>query len=830
MSICRKAVATALATLLLSSVFSLTFGSQPASAGWWEDNFEVHGFLTSKAYFRTPGFRERPELTSWRTELNLEWEARLYDNMDTRVAVYGVVRPIYEAIYDIQDDCFGDDIDQDFFDTFGVGAANAEASGRGDDVMLAAGGTGSAGCQIEGELTTVAADTGSLFGFGPTAAVFIDNKVFFGGVPATWEAVGPNQGKSGGNATIETYQGFAGATLDGRVQGIGTLNPGAGLVLASLGMAGEEGGIGAAIADGDPVAINNSWAPLNFGFGGGISDRGSYEHAPVDINRRQSNLQFECGDNAHPWCFVRELYIEFEHKETFVRLGKQQIVWGKTDAFRLQDRINPLDFGYHSIWADLEERRIPQLALDVIHSFGNVGMFQDVSLEFVWVFDRFLPVQVGQCGEPYAFTGACEARADAGGHQLFNVSFAGVTDDVQHWKFSNTEPGVRLEFRIPKPSIAFSLSAFWTHQDIPVLKAQNHYSTDNPNSAMFLFLQGLGFGGIPGLGALGVAFDPFARNAPVEGVRANGEVATISRPLAGSSLETMNNTYLGQFQAVAAAACGGLAPSAVGACFTANSLDLAALPWTASEFTLEYPRVLTIGGSIDYQIPGIDTILRFELSYDFDRQFSDSSEQDYQSESDFFQLSIGLDRSTFIPFLNRNRTAFLSFQTFIAHITDYEDGSGHDNGMIDYETNVISTFFMENYWRNDTIILTTVAAVDWNAGAWTIFPRLRYVLNENWFFDIGVNLIWGNRRSHDIANLCPDGTLGNPGADGLLGTGDDGAGCNIFDPSTWQAGTWQNWVENFQRSARSPFFGQESFADKFYQARDEVWFGFTYQW
>jgi hypothetical protein len=104
------------------------------------------------------------------------------------------------------------------------------------------------------------------------------------------------------------------------------------------------------------------------------------------------------------------------------------------------------------------------------------------------------------------------------------------------------------------------------------------------------------------------------------------------------------------------------------------------------------------------------------------------------------------------------------------------------------------------------------------------------VLNENWFFDVGVNLIWGNRRSHDIRNLCPDGTLGNPGADGLLGNGDDGPGCNLFDPTTWQSGTWQNWVENFQRSARSPFFGQESFADKFYQARDEVWFGFTYQW
>ena len=63
-------------------------------------------------------------------------------------------------------------------------------------------------------------------------------------------------------------------------------------------------------------------------------------------------------------------------------------------------------------------------ALDIIHSFGDVGPFQDVSLEFAWVWDRFIPDQFGQCGEPYAFTAACEARADAGGHQLWMMSSA----------------------------------------------------------------------------------------------------------------------------------------------------------------------------------------------------------------------------------------------------------------------------------------------------------------------------------------------------------------------------------------------------------------------
>ena len=34
--------------------------------------------------------------------------------------------------------------------------------------------------------------------------------------------------------------------------------------------------------------------------------------------------------------------------------------------------------------------------------------------ELVWVVDRFKPLQVGQCGDFWAFTAACEGRADAG--------------------------------------------------------------------------------------------------------------------------------------------------------------------------------------------------------------------------------------------------------------------------------------------------------------------------------------------------------------------------------------------------------------------------------
>lgn len=109
------------------------------------------------------------------------------------------------------------------------------------------------------------------------------------------------------------------------------------------------------------------------------------------------------------------------------------------------------------------------------------------------------------------------------------------------------------------------------------------------------------------------------------------------------------------------------------------------------------------------------------MAWDIDQKFTNMDQRDAIDESDFLQFSVGIDRVTFIPFLNRTRTAFLSFQTFVNHMFDYPDAKkGQGTPLV--ENYVISTFFMENYWRSDTIVLTTFVAVDWSLGQW---PRAR---------------------------------------------------------------------------------------------------------
>jgi hypothetical protein len=788
-----RGIALGAAAALLSLAPSAS-RAQDDGLSWWQENFEVHGFVTSKAYFRSPGFDfvDETELNSWRSEINLEFEARLFQDDDRRFGLFGVVRPVYDAVYEVSN-LWGEDVSLAAF-----GTAPAFPNDTGMIARRSGDGKGfpGSGSRLKGEFTLVNADTGTLFTGKRVGAVSIDNVVFFGRVTAPVVPVGGRQAKVGGNATGNTY-----AKLRDNFP-----IPNAGLP-AGLGLSGS------LLAASMPLST-----PLNFYKSGGLGDRGSLDQGSVDVNRHESELALDCFDNAHPWCFVRELYVEYEQGDTFFRVGRQQIVWGKTDAFRLQDKINPIDFGYHNVFPDLEERRIPQLAVDAIQRFGNVGPFEDVSIEFAWVVDRFLPDQFGQCGEPWAFTAACEGRADAGGHSLFNFSLAKV-EDVP-WNFQNTEPGTRLEFRLPDPSIAFSLSAFWTRQDQPVARSTNRASTSNPNSASMLFLQGITDGvGTPLAGIIdalaagggpagpysgGVwltGFDPYARagSAPVGS-------------LAAANVDLQNAWFvLTNVLPPAGGGCAGLAGDALANC--GGAIAAFGLPWSASEAILEYPRYLSVGGSLDYQIPGIDTVLRFETAFDNDREFVNTSLRDWVDESDYLLMSIGVDRSTFIPFLNRHRTAFLSFQTFMEHILDYEDGSDPNTGPVPYETSVISTFFMQNYWRNDSLVLTSFVAVDWNAGAVITGPSFRWFYNESIFFDVGVNLLWGgNKKVHNLRDVCSGG----------------GLAC-LGDPTTWQDGNWQMLNAALARRAEAPFWAKESFADKFMEDRDEFWFGVTYQ-
>ncbi len=98
----------------------------------------------------------------------------------------------------------------------------------------------------------------------------------------------------------------------------------------------------------------------------------------AQANGRSSwNRRVFWGDDAD--LELREAYIDAYAGSWFVRLGKQQVVWGQSDGLRVLDQINPLSFR-EFILGDFEDRRIPTWMLNA----ERVGA---VTVQILWIPD-----------------------------------------------------------------------------------------------------------------------------------------------------------------------------------------------------------------------------------------------------------------------------------------------------------------------------------------------------------------------------------------------------------------------------------------------------------
>jgi len=398
---------------------------------------------------------------------------------------------------------------------------------------------------------------------------------------------------------------------------------------------------------------------------GGYGDKGRSGLEAPEFNKRLDVIRE---------AYVTKLVGLDDGQALFLKLGKQQVVWGRTDLFRVLDVINPVDYSRNNIYDELQDIRIPMWIAQTELRMGPSESMQDRNLQVVWNFDKFRPNNLGQCGTPNVILDAgCFFRgmknlwdnggtvsnfANVGPGVLLSTDFGpgqiGLRDVyLPKWSLKNTQLGVKFE-GITQDALSFSVNALTYRSQLPSLRG--------------------------------------------------GKAA--------------QNAFIGQACNVGDDSC----------------------PYLIA-FDMHFPRVKLIGGSMDLQWDKADAAIRLEGALTQGEEFANTLRPQLFSKNKVFRSVIGIDRPTFIPFINPNRTTLISAQLFYQHIFNHEREQGEFGpvGMPDWKDNAIATLLVKAFLVNDRISPQVITAFDVKARSLVVSPQVDWLISDKFKLSLGGN-------------------------------------------------------------------------------------------
>lgn len=433
---------------------------------------------------------------------------------------------------------------------------------------------------------------------------------------------------------------------------------------------------------------------------------------------------------------VREAYVDMFFEalggRNWLRLGKQQHVWGKSDFFRLQDIVNPINFSDHFFIDPFDDTRVPLWSALFEHRFGQVGPFKDLAGSLVWVFDRYTSLGLGHPAQPWALGFGKTIDAFALGNDLFAESFfpgqglqAGLyKDDRPKWNLNNSGIGTRWEATVG--NFRFQFTDWFAFQDTPAFGFPRMHFLDSP------FVAG------PGRGVAGSCRQDVNGNSifPEAGGQGGRDV-TASNGLAVRAEVNPKLVRMSEARAVSDAK----SPE------QRRALYLTRCGFTGN-LVAKYRKVNTMGLSVDWFEPNTGFVLRSELSWTANLLTSDLSKPDVFASTNVYRWLIGVDRPTFIRWLNPNRSFFLSAQAFGTHMPDARGGRfGVSNGAND---NFIFTFFVQNQYLRDQLAFMLFGVYGTTGNDGTTGGNAEYLVTNNWSVQLGATAFLGVRREHSL--------------------------------------------------------------------------------
>jgi hypothetical protein len=290
----------------------------------------------------------------------------------------------------------------------------------------------------------------------------------------------------------------------------------------------------------------------------GVYD-GFYDIAPTDLQRGQTRYddlvggpisgnqigQVDANGNLLPGNYsrfnssdrsavkwensLREAYIDLKVKDEPLsfRIGRQQVIWGESDQFRIMDIWNPLDTSWHFQQESWDNIRVPLWLAKGLWDIGQVGPLSNTFLEVVYNAFDFQPgIKAEFSPRPWALPFADPLRA---GQINFNAGEGTLGPLLPNGHPSSFNPnlnggGVYLSPQIDLQGTSYRKGDFQRNpQDASEIGTRFHFVTPQgvEMSANYLYGRGRGVGAAAPFGvkieSINLPYSPADPNAPVIG-------------------------------------------------------------------------------------------------------------------------------------------------------------------------------------------------------------------------------------------------------------------------------------------------------------------------
>jgi hypothetical protein len=161
---------------------------------------------------------------------------------------------------------------------------------------------------------------------------------------------------------------------------------------------------------------------------------------------------------------------------------------------------------------------------------------------------------------------------------------------------------------------------------------------------------------------------------------------------------------------------------------------------------LRYERRNVLGLSMDFAEDRTKSTWSFEGTWIEGVPYEDNDQRGGTTKVDSYNLTVSVDRPTFINFLNSDRTFFINTQWFFQYLSGYREGFVSDGPF-----NVLTTLRVETGYYRDRLTPGFTVVYDFNSKSGAMIPDISYRFTENLSAQLSVAWFWGRFQEVDPA-------------------------------------------------------------------------------